>query len=765
MRRFNPDWLGEADPNWVRRDRTGKFSRTPGAHSLSDIERGAKKAFSADLGNGYSSVGEIARMHTPKPARGFGGTQAPRPPYLNVEGQFIGPTGDVVGTWSREFRTGPNGLSVRHSGIEIDPEHQGYGIGTAFNAQMEQYYRDIGVSQVRLHANNEVGGYAWAAAGYDWDEEAVSSYGLYGNVPDQIGSSLDDWEATAERWHLHPDDSEKVRLQLQEMDAALQAGWLKPSDVAAFGKEHTWTEEREGIDGIPMWPGKDLLLGSSWNGVRSIDQPERDFDTPLLEAAEVAADTPDTSGIDEEKWPLSERTRLDVTQTASMLTEKQHEKMLSQFEKYDVTPEQAEQNYRSLNDRLHIWNAVANGNTTRDGLANEFPDMTPERRDAALEHLHSLKRSDGLGMIEEEENGQLVARYRVPSQDGTPPPPLGDDWYQENHDAIIEHADAIGFDRQKAIWMTAAMSPGNRWDQNLEQAQSMMDWIVKDEVNLTPESRERVARLFMQDVGFAQTRATENQTPRLTEIKGELAVLRREFKHPETGKKVKGKLVNKDRIEELVEEQKQEYVDSYLRTHDNKPYVFTAKKVSEIDDAYVAAHAIFEERAEKKRSDPTIAGWSAAKGYKGFADGFAVGGLDRTPNDLAPRPDGVYGKGEKPILMNNLKIRSFSNNLTFPQSTEEEDVTIDVHMFNSGLGKALSNSDITTLDSSPGASMMVDGNKRPVQAGVKPELADIVRRMAKEWGITPLQAQARLWLGWISEMPPKAKIKDLEEQE
>lgn len=48
-----------------------------------------------------------------------------------------------------------------------------------------------------------------------------------------------------------------------------------------------------------------------------------------------------------------------------------------------------------------------------------------------------------------------------------------------------------------------------------------------------------------------------------------------------------------------------------------------------------------------------------------------------------------------------------------------------------------------------------------IAAGIKPELADIVRRLAKEWGLSPLKVQAISWSSWLIEMPPKAKTGEL----
>lgn len=276
MRGANADWLGAADPAWVRRDRSGKFSRHVVAKALNEIEKTASDAFSFDMSNGYRSVTTHSKIHVPK--QGFG--RVADPPRLDLYGKIYAAGSDTpVGAWRRTLKTGPTGITAYHLGLDIEEGHQGKGIGSAFNAGMESYYQSIGVDKIVLHANDSVGGYAWAVAGYDWDYETTSSAGPYGDIPERITERLASWDDTAKLWGIPVDDQDEARQDLVDLKGALENGWLDPSDVAAFGHQFSWTEPIEGTD-IPMWPGKDLLVGAEWNGVRNLNDPERAFEAP-----------------------------------------------------------------------------------------------------------------------------------------------------------------------------------------------------------------------------------------------------------------------------------------------------------------------------------------------------------------------------------------------------------------------------------------------------------------------------------------------------
>jgi hypothetical protein len=82
-----------------------------------------------------------------------------------VENRFV--KGGMTGRNTRRFVRAPNGeLMAYHDSFVIEGEGKGAGIGKAvLKAQFDEYER-MGVNRVVVHANIDVGGYAWARFGF-----------------------------------------------------------------------------------------------------------------------------------------------------------------------------------------------------------------------------------------------------------------------------------------------------------------------------------------------------------------------------------------------------------------------------------------------------------------------------------------------------------------------------------------------------------------------------------------------------------------------
>jgi GNAT superfamily N-acetyltransferase len=138
-------------------------------------------------------------------------------------------------------------LQVEHGLFKIDPEFQGLGLAGRANAAMEDWYRSMGVSRITLTANIDVGGYAWAKAGWDWDVEEVGNIEVI-QVLNQV----------------------KGQTGLDTPERKVVEGWLAdvkgggdlplPFEVAMLG----WAE------GKKTWPGKEGMLGSFWSGEKRL---------------------------------------------------------------------------------------------------------------------------------------------------------------------------------------------------------------------------------------------------------------------------------------------------------------------------------------------------------------------------------------------------------------------------------------------------------------------------------------------------------------
>lgn len=212
-------------------------------------------------------------------------------------------TGAEVGKGRRVVARDESGnLYAQHKLLELGPSVRGQGFATEFNAALEDWYRESGVERIELHADIDVGGFAWARQGYDWRD---------GRVPDKIRSLV---ESLAPKRYDRTDfdmvDAEDLSPQTREhlgvpdggvvvygpggrlvgafetrydgllgMDEAitelnpvddftdilerLEAGIpVSPYEISQIG----WEPGMSGPDAT--WPGKEILLGSDWYGVK-----------------------------------------------------------------------------------------------------------------------------------------------------------------------------------------------------------------------------------------------------------------------------------------------------------------------------------------------------------------------------------------------------------------------------------------------------------------------------------------------------------------
>ena len=144
--------------------------------------------------------------------------------------------GTVVGQATRTIRP-PGQKTVQNDGIALRSNVQGQGFATRFNAHSEAAYRAHGIEKVTTQANIDVGGYSNARAGFDFDS-AGSRSGVAGLARSKGSRYPPDVQAEIERVASNPSAS--------------------AVEFAMIG--HT--------EGASMWPGKEIMLGSMWGGVK-----------------------------------------------------------------------------------------------------------------------------------------------------------------------------------------------------------------------------------------------------------------------------------------------------------------------------------------------------------------------------------------------------------------------------------------------------------------------------------------------------------------
>ncbi|MCM2394352.1 phage minor capsid protein [Streptomyces albipurpureus] len=184
---------------------------------------------------------------------------------------------NMVGDVIRQLRRDDTGaLYVVHSYFDIADEHQNSGMSGALNARLEAWYRDSGVERIELHASMQVGGYAWASAGYSARDAEAAQY-LLERLQGAIERAKEDiqrLEAAAETGGGDPEELASLRAQVLEAAAILERaaplswgeeGFPEPQEISQAGRGRAIPPS----DGSRMtWVGKKALMGSSWYGVK-----------------------------------------------------------------------------------------------------------------------------------------------------------------------------------------------------------------------------------------------------------------------------------------------------------------------------------------------------------------------------------------------------------------------------------------------------------------------------------------------------------------
>lgn len=178
-----------------------------------------------------------------------------------VFGDITGPDGDKVGSFHRTFFQRPDGLLVaRHDSLEVEPDHQGAGFASDFNANLIAWYRRSGFDQIDTHANEDVGGYAWPAQGFDFaDPERDIIGGQAEFLPEQVGRFSDEqFEQWFPGWSR--DEFDRQSPLLAEIAPKISDGSASAYELSQLGRE-------PGHGRNDWWIGKALLMTTSFDAV------------------------------------------------------------------------------------------------------------------------------------------------------------------------------------------------------------------------------------------------------------------------------------------------------------------------------------------------------------------------------------------------------------------------------------------------------------------------------------------------------------------
>lgn len=238
----------------TRQNYRARQAAIPGLPPVADLMRNPDPAavravFEGDYGGMTVSVVHIGRDG----ARG-----------LSVQGKITDSQGRHVGSFHRRYSQGAGGAIVaHHEFLQISGQVQGSGFSNAWNGHLIQWYRQHGVKEVRVHADIDVGGYAWARLGYDFAERRTAT-----QIMDRLHAFVTEIERrgdAATRFAGSPDPA----AQLREARALLARADRHPFGSAQYPTPYELSQlgRWEGAGRMDTWIGKLALLQSDWYGV------------------------------------------------------------------------------------------------------------------------------------------------------------------------------------------------------------------------------------------------------------------------------------------------------------------------------------------------------------------------------------------------------------------------------------------------------------------------------------------------------------------
>lgn len=209
----------------------------------------ASRIYDADLGDGYQArVVSVRTLHN-----GVAITIKIR----NGHKEVATATREISS--EQGLRAGqPNRLVVHHETLYIDSSHQNKGIADRFNAHAVAQYQRLGVDRIDLHAGGDVGGYAWARQGFRIFE---------GDRKKFLHEQLDRLDTTLNTPNLRP-HAKRVKAEAAAMRKAIDNDEdVQPIHLASLGEKYARHTARDDHGNTySTWPGKSLLIGTSWLG-------------------------------------------------------------------------------------------------------------------------------------------------------------------------------------------------------------------------------------------------------------------------------------------------------------------------------------------------------------------------------------------------------------------------------------------------------------------------------------------------------------------
>jgi len=192
-----------------------------------------------------------------------------------INGDLYDTSGNKMGYWERAIYFPENEpASAEYQYFKVYDRWQDHGIGRNAIKFFDKAMKKWGVETITVDANMDIGGYAWAKSGYDWDTRMF----VRGSLPEEAEESavLDRWNTqqldicrnlrAAKNKLGDPDGSVERMIARLKMPYDAQT-YPTPFEVANVGHSNATVPP----DSSPsMWVGKQAMLKSSWYGIRKL---------------------------------------------------------------------------------------------------------------------------------------------------------------------------------------------------------------------------------------------------------------------------------------------------------------------------------------------------------------------------------------------------------------------------------------------------------------------------------------------------------------
>ncbi|MEU4208768.1 hypothetical protein AB0F13_01985 [Streptomyces sp. NPDC026206] len=173
---------------------------------------------------------------------------------LGWSASLVDEAGHSVGRMERDFIRKEDGtLAVKHMIMKIDdPAFRGKGVGTAISRELENWYRQSGVSEIRLTAGKENGAYTWARRGYSWADEKSAK-----KIINRINVKMRDaeWSLTKEEFEAAQDIVNRART-----NPFGSPNYPAPIEISRIGRG----------TGRDDFFGKRVLVKQNWEGRKQL---------------------------------------------------------------------------------------------------------------------------------------------------------------------------------------------------------------------------------------------------------------------------------------------------------------------------------------------------------------------------------------------------------------------------------------------------------------------------------------------------------------